>query len=398
LSHHLEALIAHVRAGALNRPGIYRFLGPRGEVLYVGKTVRVRARLLSWLRHGAGDRGWEMLRVTRAIDWEYAPTEFEALLREFRLIRALRPRHNVHHRRERRFAWVGLTGGPAPRLQAVRSPARCCPTGKGTTLFGPFPAYRNLPRLLRQLSRLQGIRDCPDATPLVFADQFDLLPDRRPALCPRGDSGSCMAPCAARCTEEEYRSRVRDTAAFLRGECERPLRTLARRAAAASARRDHAVAARLRDAEDELRHLRDDIVSFHRMRESLTFIYRVPVAEGSHRCYLLRRGLVRLVFDDPVVTGRSGGHPDPATRSLSASVAGQVQAVLSGPDPEDALMSAEEREELFLTTRWFRDRPEEMLRTESPEEWLARPGTPVAPGGSLPVQPIPDPPTRPVPE
>ena len=42
----LEELREHVRANAENRPGVYRMLGPSGEVLYVGKSVRVRTRLL----------------------------------------------------------------------------------------------------------------------------------------------------------------------------------------------------------------------------------------------------------------------------------------------------------------------------------------------------------------
>jgi excinuclease ABC subunit C len=412
----LKALSAHVRAGTRNRPGVYRFLGPRGEVLYVGKAVRIRARLLSWLRHGSGescsgqghsrdghlglgrardrssrDKGWELLRVTRSIDWEYLPTEFEALLREFRLIRTLRPSHNVHHRRDRRFAWIGLTAGPTPRLRALRSPSPGGSQVDGTTLFGPFPASRNLPELLRQLTHLQEIRDCPDTTPMAFADQLDLLPEHRPALCPRGDSGGCLAPCAGRCSLQEYRTRIRDTAAFLRGECDRPLHALRERAGSVSAHRDPAVAARLRNAEEELRRLRDDLVSFRLWRESLTFIYRVPLATGSFRCYLLSRGQVRLAFDEPVAPDGKGEAQNSAATYQSAAVARRVEEFLSCPEPRDAVLSAEEREELFLTTRWFRNRPEELQRTESPEQWLARSGTPAAPGGSLPVQPVPHP-------
>ena len=338
-----------------------------------------------------------MLRVTRRIDWEYLPTEFEALLREFQLIRTLRPGHNVHHRRDRRFAWVGLTSGPAPRLKALRSPAPGGPSVNGTTLFGPFPAYRNLPALLQHLTLLQEIRDCPDTTPMAFADQLDLLPIRRPALCSRGHTGSCLAPCAARCSLQEYRARIRDTAAFLRGECERPLHTLRERAASASALREPAVAAQLRNAEEALRRLRDDLVSFRLWRESLTFIYRIPVAKGNFRCYLLSRGQVRLAFDEPAATERNGVPPNSAATAWSAPVAHRVREILSSPELGDAMLSDEEREELFLTTRWFRNRPEELERTEPPERWLARSGTPAAPVGSLPVQPLPPPLSHPDP-
>ena len=41
-------LRADVRAACANRPGIYRMMGPGDEVLYVGKSIRVRTRLLSF--------------------------------------------------------------------------------------------------------------------------------------------------------------------------------------------------------------------------------------------------------------------------------------------------------------------------------------------------------------
>lgn len=38
----------HVRARAENRPGVYRMFGPGEELLYVGKSVHVRTRVLSY--------------------------------------------------------------------------------------------------------------------------------------------------------------------------------------------------------------------------------------------------------------------------------------------------------------------------------------------------------------
>jgi excinuclease ABC subunit C len=73
-------LRADVRAGCENRPGIYRMIGPGDEVLYVGKSVRVRTRLLSYFRADRGEKAAEIISHTHRIDWEYAPSEFAALL------------------------------------------------------------------------------------------------------------------------------------------------------------------------------------------------------------------------------------------------------------------------------------------------------------------------------
>ncbi|MDQ3517176.1 MAG: nuclease, partial [Gemmatimonadota bacterium] len=39
-----------VTGGCTDRPGVYRMIARDGEVLYVGKSKRVRSRLLSYFR------------------------------------------------------------------------------------------------------------------------------------------------------------------------------------------------------------------------------------------------------------------------------------------------------------------------------------------------------------
>ena len=90
-----------VRDGAEDRPGIYRMLSADGEVVYVGKSKRVRTRLLSYFRCAyPEDKGARILREATSIDWEYTPSEFAALLRELRLIKTFRPRLNVAMKRD----------------------------------------------------------------------------------------------------------------------------------------------------------------------------------------------------------------------------------------------------------------------------------------------------------
>ncbi len=348
-----------VRAQARNEPGVYRFTGPRGEILYVGKSVRLRSRLLSWFRSAPRSKGWELLRVTHGIDWDHVPTEFEALVREFRLIRAARPRYNVRHRRERRFAWVRVTRERAPRLVATRSPR-----ADGSLLFGPFPAGRDLPRTLERLAYLQGIRDCRPSTPMRFSDQLELLSSPLDPLCIRGETGSCPAPCAGGCTEATYSGVVLETVRFLKGESDAPLERLRDRLAEAATRREYEAAARLRDTESELRILRDSIRDFPRRLAELTGIYRIPTGSGGMRGYLLARGRVRLSFDEPVPGSASAGR-----------LARRIADLLAIPPAPPHALSESEREEAFLVAQWFGERPEEQERIVSPDAWALSAGT-----------------------
>jgi excinuclease ABC subunit C len=349
-----SGLRPRIQAEAENRPGIYRFLGPRRELLYVGKSIRVRTRLLSYFRAREG-KARELLRVASGVEWEYVPNEFEAILREFRLIRAFRPRFNVQHRRHRRFAWIRVTREAAPRIVATRTPRP-----DGSRFFGPFPATRSLPLSLRELASVVGLRDCPARTPMAFADQLDLLSAPRSAGCPRAELGSCPAPCAAACTRGEYLRGVEELTAFLAGQSDVPLERLQRRMDAAVRSRGFEVAARLRDREARLRTLRDRVVEAEREREALSFVYPVAGADGGSRAYFLQGGRVQLTLDEPP---RGDAHARERMAQALRSAASRE------PTPPESLAEAQ-REELFLVARWFRTHPEERARGIPVETYL----------------------------
>src|SRR5689334_13378236 len=71
-----ERVVAEVE----NRPGVYRMLGATGLVLYVGKSSRLRTRLLSYFQSARKrrrrDRQSRIVRMAHAIEWEYCHDEF----------------------------------------------------------------------------------------------------------------------------------------------------------------------------------------------------------------------------------------------------------------------------------------------------------------------------------
>ena len=74
------ALREFVRTYAENRPGIYQMLGKDGTPLYVGKSVHVRSRLLSYFTAPRGEKASKLIREAVHIRWEYVPNEFAALV------------------------------------------------------------------------------------------------------------------------------------------------------------------------------------------------------------------------------------------------------------------------------------------------------------------------------
>lgn len=369
------ALRAKVRARAEDRPGLYRMLDGDGRVLYVGKSVRLRSRLLSYFRAPRGEKPAELLAAARSLSWSYVPNEFHALIQELRQIKRLRPPFNVEHARPSRHAFVKLTAGPAPRLQAVSRVA-----ADGATYFGPFPRPARLAETVRELSHALRLPDCPLDTPVHFGDQLDIFTGERTPHCLRAETGSCLAPCAGRCTEEEYRARVRRARRFLEGRSRAPLRRLESRMEEAAARRNFEYAGLLRDRLERLAEFRDRLVAFRGRVESLTFVYRVPGFRGDDRLYLVRRG--RVVDDVPYPKGREERRR--AAERIQAVFGSPTRDGAGGLPPAGEGLPDAEAAEILLVSRWFRSRPDEKRRTRDPEAWLRRRAPSAAPARTRP--------------
>jgi excinuclease ABC subunit C len=327
--------------------------GTGDELLYVGKSVHVRSRLLSYFRAAEGDKAKELLQATTRVEWEYIPNEFAALVHEMKLIQRSQPRFNVQHRRKRIYAFVKITGEVAARMLPVTRVVE-----DGSMYYGPFPRVGALAETIRELSAVLGIRDCPASTPIFFGDQLEMFGGGRPPRCMRADLRTCLAPCCGRPTGAEYRAAVEVARRFLEGRGEGPLKDIEGRMREAAERMDFEYAALLRDRAERLRSFRDDLVAFRGRVEDLSFVYRVPGFRGDDRVYLIRRGRVR----------RDLAHPrGKRAREQVAHAIGEVYAETDkgprGLEPEDAA-------EILLVARWFRLRPQERRRTVPPERWL----------------------------
>lgn len=335
-------------------------LGPGGEVLYVGKSIRVRTRLLSYFRAEKGEKPADIVEAATDIRWEYIPDEFGALLQEMRLIQRHRPRFNVQHKRKRAFAFVKVTAEAAPRVLPV---TRVAPDG--ATYFGPFPRVAHVARTIRDLAHVLELRDCSSSTPMHFADQLDLFGAsqemERPPRCIRAELGSCTAPCAGMVTEVDYATRVQEAKDFLAGVSWRPLQLLTDAMMAAARRLDFEYAAIQRDRMERMRRFQEDLAAYRGEVEGLRFIYPVEGHDGSRRLYLVRSGQVADIVDLPA--GKR--------RRSSLRVADRIRKVFSRGGVSAAGLSPDQAAEILLVARWFRMKPEERERALRPEAWLA---------------------------
>lgn len=345
LSPRIHELRESVLESAEDRPGTYRMVGADGEHLYVGKSVRIRTRLLSYFRAADEEKAARIIARTHQLEWDYTPNEFAALLQELHQIRRWRPTYNVEHNREREYSFIKLTNGPAPRLLVT-----CRVTSDGARYYGPFYDRRRLREAVRELSDLLQLRDCAERTPIHFADQTDLFSHRPDALCIRADLDRCLAPCAARCTLAEYSRRVEEAQRFLEGDTDQPLSILYERMHAAAERLDFEYAGLLRDRAERLAALQAELVEMNGMSRGSAFLYPVRGTGGEDIVYLLGHGLVLDEFPAP---DDDEGWDE--LREVAGERVGGVASYRQYLTPDNV-------PESILIARWFRRRPEEWAR------------------------------------
>jgi excinuclease ABC subunit C len=343
---------AHVRAHAQDRPGVYRMLAADGEIVYVGKSKKLRSRLMSYFRcEFPVDKGARIVREAESIEWDYQPSEFAALLEELRLIKRFRPRLNVAMKNDaRHFAFIKLTRGAAAKLLVVRGAG----AEDAQIYYGPFHGAQRVGEAVRELNDALGLRDCRLDQPMHFADQpelFHIFP-RTPG-CIRHEIRKCLGPCVGGCTEKEYDERVQLVRGFLDGADDGPMEELRREMEAASERLEFERAASFRDKLKRIEELRHQFIKFRFAVETLSFVYTVPGYDGDDRIYLIRRGRVR------------GEYAMPRSEPDRIRLLEMVEDIFNPVERASSQIPSHEIDELLLLSSWFRRFPDELGRSQS---------------------------------
>ncbi len=223
-----------------SRPGVYRMIDAKGEVIYVGKARNLARRVGSYFsRSVTSPKTRAMVAQIANIEVVVTHTEAEALLLENNLIKALRPRYNVLLRDDKSYPYIFLSQGQYPRLAFHRGARRA----RGR-YFGPFPNSGAVRETLNTLQKLFRVRQCEES---FFANRS------RPCLQYQIDR--CTAPCVGKITPEAYAEDVRHAVMFLEGRDSQVIDELVKRMERASAALEFEEAARLRDQIASLRRI-----------------------------------------------------------------------------------------------------------------------------------------------
>jgi excinuclease ABC subunit C len=216
-------------------PGVYLWKGPDGTVLYVGKAIRLRSRVRSYLASDVGSvKTRALMDQAVALETIVVPDESSALMLESNLIKEHRPRFNVILRDDKSYPFVKVTVQEAyPRVFVTRKLL-----DDGAKYFGPYTDVGAMRRALNVVKRIYTVRSC----------RYDMPAEMPERACLDFYIKRCKGPCVGAQSAKEYRDMMDEVVTFLSGKTDDVIRRTREKMNVASDRMDYERAAELRDA------------------------------------------------------------------------------------------------------------------------------------------------------
>ncbi|MEO8200274.1 MAG: excinuclease ABC subunit UvrC [Gemmatimonadota bacterium] len=186
-------------------PGVYLWKDAKGDVLYVGKAKRLRARVRNYFvaDFDGSPKNRLLVKLIDDVETIVVPSEPQSLLLENNLIKEHQPRFNVRLKDDKSYPSIAVTlREPFPRVLVTRRPDI-----PGARYFGPYTDVADMRRMLALIRRIFTVRSCADDIPV----------DRRERPCLDFHIGRCLAPCVGWHNQAEYRRMIDDVIDVLGG-------------------------------------------------------------------------------------------------------------------------------------------------------------------------------------
>lgn len=170
--------------------GSYQYYNKEGELIYIGKAVNLRSRVLSYWRKGTNHTPAKakMVKEIKRIEWIVTDSEIEALLLEANLVKKHQPYYNVDLRDDKRFYYVYISSeDEIPGVFLTRI------IGKSGLYFGPFVNSLAIKETLKALRHIW---------PYCTMRKIQKKP------CFYYQINRCLGPCGGKVSRKEYMEKV----------------------------------------------------------------------------------------------------------------------------------------------------------------------------------------------
>ncbi len=226
-------------------PGVYLMRDRTDNILYIGKSKKLRSRVRSYFRESYSHRPRIEMMVQQVAEIEFiaTDTEAEALALEANLVKKHQPHFNVLLKDDKKYPYVCITWSEQyPRIFITRKRRR---GNQKDRYYGPYVDTRLLRNTLYWVKRLFPLRQRPQP---LFKD--------RPCL--NYDLGRCPGVCQQLITPEAYHNIVQKVAMVFQGRTGELIETLTEQMEKAADALNFELAAQIRDQLQGLQSLNAD--------------------------------------------------------------------------------------------------------------------------------------------
>src|SRR3989339_771 len=191
-----------------NKSGCYQFFDKDKKIIYVGKAVNLRNRIVSYWQKGTAHTSakYAMLKKIYKIRWIETDSEIEALLLEANLIKKHQPQFNIVMRDDERHVYIKVsTEEKWPRVFMARN------LEKSGKYFGPFVSTEAVIETLKVIRKIWPYRSCVH------------LPEK---VCLYYRIGRCQGMCEDKISENDYQKIIKQIILFLEGKKQKVIKEM----------------------------------------------------------------------------------------------------------------------------------------------------------------------------
>lgn len=176
------------------QPGIYKYYGTDGELLYVGKAKSLRKRVSSYFsKTFTTYKTHELVKRIATIEFTIVNSEQDAFLLENSLIKEYQPRYNINLKDDKTYPYIVIKKEPFPRVFLTRRKI-----ADGSEYLGPFTSVARVRELLDFIKQNIQLRTCK----LNLTESN--IKKGKFKVCLEYHLGNCKGPCEDLQTESDY--------------------------------------------------------------------------------------------------------------------------------------------------------------------------------------------------
>ena len=217
------------------KPGCYMFIGDDEAVLYVGKSISLNKRVVSYFGTQKDEKIGVMIRAAKEIKYYITDSDVEAMLLEYKLIKEYRPPYNTKMKRDRGYWYINFNEISA-KIERTMNEKHS---------FGPFA---------REDTAREAFIIVSDYFKTATCQWAATLPSQsKTRSCLRLHLHQCLAPCTN--PIDEYK--IQNVINFFSGDVDNILDSIVNDIALAAENLEFEKAAKLRDMSNRLQWVHD---------------------------------------------------------------------------------------------------------------------------------------------